>query len=84
MFQILGVVAESERAMIHERVMAGLARARSEGKQLGRRPVEQAKARKVKAALALRAHGFGIRREVGLGVGTVLRLVEAAGASSSG
>jgi len=35
MFQILGVVAEFERAMIRERVMAGLARARSEGKQLG-------------------------------------------------
>jgi len=44
------------------------------------RPVEQAKARKVKAALALRAQGIGIRRiarEVGLGVGTVLRLVDA-------
>jgi DNA invertase Pin-like site-specific DNA recombinase len=80
MFQMLGVFAEFERAMIRERVMAGLARARSEGKQLGRRPVEQSKARKVNAALALRAKGMGIRRiarEVGLGVGTVLRLVEA-------
>ena len=80
MFQMLGVFAEFERAMIRERVMAGLARARSEGKKLGRRPVEQAKARKVKAALALRSQGLGIRRiarEVGLGVGTVLRLVDA-------
>jgi len=62
--------------MIRERVMAGLARACSEGKQLGRRPVERAKARKVKAALALRAQGIGIRRiarEVGLGVGTPFR-----------
>src|SRR5215475_13342867 len=41
MFQMLGVFAEFERAMIRERVMAGLARARSEGKQLGRRSVEQ-------------------------------------------
>jgi DNA invertase Pin-like site-specific DNA recombinase len=80
MFQMLGVFAEFEKAMIRERVMAGLARARSEGKQLGRRPVEQAKARKVKAALDLRGQGLGIRRiarETGLGVGTVLRLVEA-------
>jgi hypothetical protein len=38
--------------------MAGLARVRAEGKQLGRRPVEQAKARKVKAALELRAQGL--------------------------
>lgn len=60
--------------MIRELVMAGLARARADGKQLGRRPVEQSQARKVKAALALRSQGIGIRRiaqEVGLGVGTV-------------
>jgi DNA invertase Pin-like site-specific DNA recombinase len=75
MFQMLGVFAEFERAMIRERVMTGLARARAEGKQLGRRTVE---AKKVKAALALRSKGLGIRRiarEVGLGVGTVIRLV---------
>ena len=78
MFQMLGVFAEFERAMIRERVLAGLARARADGKQLGRRPVEQSKARKVKAALALRSRGVGIRRiarDVGLGVGTVLRVV---------
>ena len=39
MFQMLGVFAEFERAMIRERVMAGLARARADGKQLGRRTV---------------------------------------------
>ena len=36
MFQMLGVFAEFERAMIRERVMAGLARARADGKQLPR------------------------------------------------
>ena len=36
MFQMLGVFAEFERSMIHERVMASLARARAEGTQLGR------------------------------------------------
>jgi DNA invertase Pin-like site-specific DNA recombinase len=36
MFQMMGVFAEFERAMIQERVRAGLRRARSEGKQLGR------------------------------------------------
>ena len=39
--------------MIRERVLAGLSRARSEGNQLGTRPVEQAKARKVHPALFL-------------------------------
>src|ERR1700689_3265221 len=36
MFQMMGVFAEFERAMIVERVNAGLARARAEGKKLGR------------------------------------------------
>jgi DNA invertase Pin-like site-specific DNA recombinase len=36
MFQMMGVFAEFERAMIQERVRAGLARARSERKRLGR------------------------------------------------
>ena len=78
MYQMLGVFAEFERAMIRERVVAGLARARADGRALGRRPVEQSDGRKVKAALAMRARGIGIRRiarEVGLGVGTVMRLV---------
>src|SRR5262249_29655401 len=38
MFQMMGVFAEFERAMIAERVRAGLARARGEGKRLGRPP----------------------------------------------
>jgi hypothetical protein len=37
--------------------MTGLARARVEGKQLGRRTVEQSHAAKVKAALMLRSRG---------------------------
>src|ERR1700719_5073689 len=36
MFQMMGVFAEFERAMIRERVNAGLARAREQGKTLGR------------------------------------------------
>ena len=36
MFQMLGVFAEFERAMIVERVQAGLRRARAQGKRLGR------------------------------------------------
>src|SRR2546425_11908181 len=39
MFQMMGVFAEFERAMIAERVRAGLARARSEGKRLGHPPI---------------------------------------------
>lgn len=78
MFQMMGVFAEFERAMIRERVLAGIARAREDGTRLGRRPVEETDARKVKAVHELRGKGLGVRRiarDVGLGVGTVLRLM---------
>lgn len=74
MFQMLGVFAEFERALIRERVMAGLARAKAEGKTLGRPMVAGKKEAAARAALAA---GKGIRkvaREVGLGVGTVQRI----------
>jgi DNA invertase Pin-like site-specific DNA recombinase len=78
--QMLGVFAEFERAMIRERVMAGIARARAEGKTMGRRRVEDSHPNKIKAVHAMRAKGVGLRKiaaEVGLGVGIVLRLVAA-------
>ena len=74
MFQMLGVFAEFERAMIRERVMAGLARAKAQGKRLGRPMISGKKEAAARAALA---GGKGIRkvaREVGLGVGTVQRI----------
>src|SRR4051812_4369599 len=80
MFQMLGVFAEFERAMIRERVMSGIARARAEGTKLGRRSVEETHPEKIKAARAMRARGDGYRKiaaKVGLGVGTVMRLVAA-------
>jgi DNA invertase Pin-like site-specific DNA recombinase len=68
------VFAEFERAMIRERVLAGLARAKQDGIYLGRKFTEDTKDgnRKIKAALAMRAKGVGIRkiaREVGLVLG---------------
>jgi DNA invertase Pin-like site-specific DNA recombinase len=52
MFQMMGVVAEFERAMIQERVRAGLARARSVGKRLGRPPIASALEKRIREALA--------------------------------
>jgi DNA invertase Pin-like site-specific DNA recombinase len=80
MYQMMGVFAEFERAMIQERVKAGLARARQDGVQLGRKRLEQTDAKKTARILALRAKGTGIRRiasELGVGVGTVMRLLGA-------
>jgi DNA invertase Pin-like site-specific DNA recombinase len=83
MFQMLGVFAEFERSMIRERVMAGLSRARADGIQLGRRRIEDTDAGKVAAIIAARAKGMGVRRiarDLGVGVGTVLRLTDEAAA----
>ncbi len=77
LFQMCGVFAEFERAMIRERVAAGLARARADGVQLGRPRLEDADAKKAAKVRAMRANGVGIRRiasELGVGVGTVMRL----------
>jgi DNA invertase Pin-like site-specific DNA recombinase len=77
MFQMMGVFAEFERAMIRERVLAGIARAREQGTQLGRRRLEDTDSKKVAAIRRARKKGVGIRRiarDLGVGVGTVLRL----------
>ena len=77
MYQMMGVFAEFERAIIHERVLSGLARAKAEGITLGRPALEDANAAKVKAIKAELATGKGIRRiarELQAGVGTVLRI----------
>ena len=78
MFQMMGVFAEFERAMIRERVMAGLARARADGTKLGRKRLEETDAKKVAAIRSAKSKGMGIRRiarDLGVGVGTVLRIV---------
>ncbi len=75
MFQMMGVFAEFERAMIRDRVNAGLARARAQGKQLGRPRVAPAVELQIKK---LRAEGMGIRRvarELGVGTSVVQRVV---------
>ena len=75
MFQMCGVFAEFERAMIQERVKAGLQRARAQGKKLGRPRTSIDVERKIRSA---RQQGKGIKkiaRELGIGVSTVQRVV---------
>jgi DNA invertase Pin-like site-specific DNA recombinase len=76
MFQMMGVFAEFERAMIQERVRAGLARARSEGKRLGRPPIAPALEKRIREALATRGRP-GIRviaERFGVNPSTVQRI----------
>jgi DNA invertase Pin-like site-specific DNA recombinase len=77
MFQMMGVFAEFERAMIRERVLAGLARAKEQGISLGRLGLEDsdaAKATAIKRALAAKQGVGRIARHLETGVGTVLRI----------
>jgi len=74
MFGMLAVFAEFERAMIRERVLSGMARARAEGKHMGRPPVAPMVADKVRAA---REKGLSVREiaaKYGVGLATVQRI----------
>ena len=75
MFQMMGVFAEFERSMISERVRSGLARAKSNGKTLGRPKVSEKVEEQI---IALRSEGKGmlaIGKALGIGTSTVQRVV---------
>ena len=78
MFQMLGLIAEFERAMIRDRVLSGLARARESGTKSGRaigRPAITEETRgAVRAALSAGESERAIARRLGIGKGTVGRV----------
>ncbi len=74
LFQMMGVFAEFERAMIRERVNAGLTRARAQGKRLGRPRITKTKENRIRALLE---GGMGmnrVARTIGCGVSAVQRV----------
>ena len=74
LFHITGAFAEFERSIIQQRVYAGLARARAQGKRLGRPKIDSKTEWAVCQALAT---GQGILKtaaEFGVGSGTVQRI----------
>jgi DNA invertase Pin-like site-specific DNA recombinase len=75
LFQMMGVFAEFERAMIQERVCAGLAKARAKGKRLGRPNVPPSVERAIRDARAAGKGQLAIARELRVGVGTVRRVL---------
>ncbi len=74
LLQMAAIFGEFERAMLVERTKAGIARARRQGKRLGRPPTTP----KIEARVrALRAEGMGmvaIARRLGIGTGVVQRV----------
>jgi DNA invertase Pin-like site-specific DNA recombinase len=74
-FQVCGAFAEFERAMIQQRIHAGLIRAKKAGKTLGRPRLDPAKDAAIRKAL--KEGGKGMQRiaaELSVGVGTVQRI----------
>lgn len=76
MFQMCGVFAEFERAMIQDRVKAGLARAKAQGKVLGRPRIDAGTSNAVIAARARGGSIKGIAQDLNLGIGTVQKIVK--------
>ena len=77
MFQMMGVFAEFERAMIQERVRAGLRRAVDEGKQLGRPRIDPALEKRIREALKAPGRTEGVRKiaaRFGISAKTVQRI----------
>ena len=72
MFQIIGAMAEFERALIQERVRAGLRNARAKGKQLGR-PRRIVSVDRIAALRAQGASWRAISDKLGVGLATLYR-----------
>jgi len=74
MLQMAAVFAELERGMIRERVVAGLTRAKAQGKQLGRPKVAGATEDAIRNALSAGKGMLKVAAELGVGSGTVQRV----------
>jgi DNA invertase Pin-like site-specific DNA recombinase len=75
MFQMMGVFAEFERAMIQERGPAGLARrAKSEGKRLGRPKIDETMEDAIPQGPAAQEPARLLAKEFGVGTSTVQRI----------
>jgi DNA invertase Pin-like site-specific DNA recombinase len=75
MFQIIGAMAEFERALIQERVRAGLRLAKSRGKRLGR-PRAAVDAAEVAALRAAGASWRVVSEKLGVGAATASRALQ--------
>jgi DNA invertase Pin-like site-specific DNA recombinase len=83
LFQVTGAFAEFERSMIRQRINAGLARARAQGKRLGRPRVDHRIEAKVRAELTKGTGVVKTAKALGIGVGTVQRIKREAKASTT-
>lgn len=76
MLNVLGSVAEFERAMMLERQREGIAKAKAEKKYKGRAPTAMAKAGDVKALAAKGIGATEIAKQLGIGRASVYRAMK--------
>lgn len=76
---MLAVFAEFEREVLRERVRAGIAEARKEGRRHGRPPTASLKAEEVRCLKAERVSHAEIARRLGIGRTSVRRILRDAG-----
>jgi DNA invertase Pin-like site-specific DNA recombinase len=82
MMNVLGSVAEWERAIMLERQREGIAKAKAAGKYRGRAKTAMAKAGEVKALLAAGVGPSEIAKRLGIGRSSVYRAMREGGANS--
>ena len=75
MLQVLGAVAEFERAIMLERQREGIAKAKAAGKYKGRARTAMAKAGEVEAMLAAGVNPSDVARQLGIGRSSVYRAI---------
>lgn len=73
LFQMLGVFAEFERAIITSRIIAGQARAKAKGVKFGRPPVAPIRLDRVRKALAEGKSIRAVAKATGVSTATVMR-----------
>lgn len=76
LFGMLGVFAEFERAILIDRVKAGIGRAKSQGKHCGRPRLDPAKIESIRHLLGSGLSMGKVAKAVGVGVGTVHRIAQ--------
>jgi DNA invertase Pin-like site-specific DNA recombinase len=81
---VLASIGAFERSLMLERQREGIAKAKGEGKYLGRKPTARLKAGEVLRLHASGKHVSAIAKELGIGRGSVYRALEAAQQAPAG
>jgi DNA invertase Pin-like site-specific DNA recombinase len=84
MLTMLGAVAEFERALMLERQREGIAKAKAEGRYIGRAPTARRQAAQILALAGKGLKPTAIARQLGIGRSSVYRVLDASSSQSGG